>query len=139
MGFLNLIGGIKTLIGIIILVALGGYIFILHRDINKAEARVVEVTQQRDDAGRARDAAISANAISDATITQLLQEKTDIQNSLDNLKLTRQKDQAVLTQLRASIKAQSTVPENKVPVSPVVSDTIAKIQLERTKRMSPVK
>lgn len=109
----------------------------LRLQATKVEA--AELKTQRDEAGRARDTAIEANKVTQATLDQLKREKEDIQKALNALEADRRRNQQVINTLADAIKAQSSDPANKVQLSPVLKTTVEGIQKQRELRQGGAK
>ena len=69
-----------------------------------------------------------------ATIDQLQLEKADIQASLNALEADKRKNQQVINNLSAAIRAGASDPANKVALSPVLKSTVDAIQRQRAGR-----
>ena len=111
--------------------AWGGWQFV---KLQHAKAEAIQFQSERDEAARARDAAIEANKINQQTIDQLQQEKADIQAALNALEADKRRNQQVINNLSAAIRAGANNPENQVKLSPAVRMTVDAIQKQREQR-----
>jgi hypothetical protein len=133
MGFLSVIG-IKGVVIIALVLGLGGWAGYNHFQISSAQAARDKAIAERDEAGIARDKAVEANKVTQATIEALTKEKADIQVALNNLDSDRRKNQKVINDLSTVIRTMATDPANKVVLSPVLQTTIDRIQKQRVAR-----
>ena len=78
--------------------------------------------------------ALDVNEQNKLHITRLVQEKTDIQISMNNLELHRRKDAVTINNLSESIRKQASNPANQVLLSPVLQTVIDQIQKNRATR-----
>lgn len=127
----------KLLLGLIVVLAVAVLWQFYRATTAEGQLRTVEADLKI--VNQSLDAAINTNAANLAVIDQLQIEKRLIDASLRNLEEARKRDQVVIGNLSASIKEQSKNPENRVPLSPVIKDTVGKIQAERSKREAPAK
>jgi hypothetical protein len=133
MGFLSVIG-IKGVVIIALVLGLGGWAGYNHYQISSAKAERDTAIAERDEAGIARDKAVEANKVTQATIEQLTKEKADIQVALNNLDADRKKNQTVINNLSSVIRSMAADPANKVALSPVLQRTVDDIQKQRAAR-----
>ena len=125
---------VTAIIAAILIAAVGAWGGLQFVKLQKAQADKVQAEADRDHAAGERDKAIAANVTSQATIAQLQKEKEDIQASLNALEADRKKNQAVINNLSAAIRAQASDPANKVALSPVLKSTVDAIQRQRAER-----
>lgn len=111
--------------------AWGGYQYV---KLQKATADVAKMQRERDEAAAQRDKAIEANRTNIAVIEQLKQEKRDVEQSLADLSADKKKNQQVISNLAAAIRATANDPANKVELSPVLKSTVSAIQKQRETR-----
>lgn len=111
--------------------AWGGWQYV---KLQKAQSEAVRFQAERDEAAVARDKALEANKTNLAAIDQLQQEKADIQMSLNALEADKRKNQQVINNLSAAIRAGASDPANKVTLSPVLKATVDAIQRQRSGR-----
>lgn len=111
--------------------AWGGWQYV---KLQSAQAEAAKLKNERDEAAQARDNAIDANVTNLAVIDQLQQEKADIQASLNALEADKRRNQQVINNLSAAIRASANDPANKVELSPVLKSTIDAIQRQRAQR-----
>ena len=111
--------------------AWGGWQYV---KLQKAQSEAVRFQAERDEAAVARDRALEANKTNLATIDQLQLEKADIQASLNALEADKRKNQQVINNLSAAIRAGASDPANKVALSPVLKSTVDAIQRQRAGR-----
>ncbi len=114
--------------------AVGGWGGLQYIKLKNSQAEAAKFQTERDAAARARDAAIEANKTNLATIDQLQQEKADIQASLNALEADKRRNQQVINNLSAAIRAGANDPANKVTLSPVLKSTVDAIQRQRAGR-----
>jgi hypothetical protein len=133
MGFLSVIG-IKGAIIIALVLALGGWAGYKHFQVVSAQAEAKQAIADRDQAGIARDKALDANKVNQATIDALQLEKADIQTALNNLETDKKRNQQVINNLSATIRSMAQDPANKVALSPVLRATVDAIQKQRAAR-----
>ena len=124
---------IAILAGMVIAATLawGGWQYV---KLQRAIAETATFKNERDEAGRARDAAIAVNTQNVFTINELKKEKQEIQNSIARLEVRRKKDAVSIDNLTAIINTQASNPENKVKLSPVLQEVIDQIQKNRMKK-----
>jgi hypothetical protein len=133
MGFLSVIG-IKGALIIALVLALGGWAGYKHFQVYSAQAEAKQAIADRDQAGIARDKALEANKINQATIDALQLEKADIQTALNNLETDKKRNQQVINNLSATIRSMAQDPANKVALSPVLKATVDAIQKQQAIR-----
>lgn len=115
--------------------AWGGWQYV---KLQKATTEAAQMKTQRDEAARARDEAIAANQVNQDTIDKLQQEKADIQASLNALEEDKRRNQKIINNLSAAIRAGANNPENQVKLSPVLKATVDAIQKQRDSRSGGV-
>lgn len=99
--------------------------------VHSAESTAKQAIIDRDKAVIDRDAALSANAQNVLVIQQLQDEKSKVQDALNNLEKDRKRDQVVINNLSAAIKAGAADPANQVKLSPIIQSTVDNIQKRR--------
>lgn len=129
--FTTKIIAIAAVVAIASVGAWGGWQYV---KLQQAQAEATRFQAERDEAAVARDKAIEANKTNLATIDQLQQEKADIQASLNALEADKRRNQQVINNLSAAIRAGANDPANKVALSPVLKSTVDAIQRQRTQR-----
>ena len=102
--------------------------------LKDAQAEALTFKNERDEAALARDKAIEANKTSQETIDLLQQEKADIQASLNALEADKRRNQQIINNLSAAIRAGANDPANRVALSPVLKSTVDAIQKQREAR-----
>lgn len=126
--------GLKGIVIIVAILALGGWAGFNHFKISSAVAARDQAIADRDQAAIARDKAIDANKVTQDTIDRLTKEKADVQTALNNLDIDRRKNQKVINDLSTVIRSMATDPANKVQLSPVLQKTVDEIQRQRVAR-----
>lgn len=146
MGFsmiLKLFGGVKNFaVAIVVALALAaGGLWVLKQKhaLTKAQKDLVTVTQQRDDAARARDDAINVSKANVETIKKLQQEKQDALDAIEQQNERSKRDTATILAMGTALSAQANNPANKVELSPVLKQVLTSIQAERNKRAGGLK
>jgi predicted negative regulator of RcsB-dependent stress response len=132
MGFLTT--KIVAIIAAVLLALVGGWGVWNYLKVATAQAEAVSAKAERDEAGVARDKAIDAARVNQATIDQLKQEKASIQASLNSLEADKKRNLQVITNLSTAIRASANDPLNKVTLSPVLQATVDAIQKQRAAR-----
>ena len=133
-GLFNLIGGIKGIAIILLIVALGGYVYVQKRNVEKAELARDQAIAQRDSVAVERDKAIAAAKTNADTIDRLQEEKADINTALNNLAAAQVVNRNTTVKRQTTINSQASVPANAAQVAPTVGDTIDDIQRARLAR-----
>jgi hypothetical protein len=138
MGFLFSLLGAGSLRSKIIMVALiaavlgGGYfVYSQKMQILKAKEETLQVKGERDQAFKDRDAAVDANKTTNETLKQVLQERKDAQLSVSALANRDKANKLKIDKLAAIIEELSNQPESKVELSPILKETVRKIQEDR--------
>ena len=134
MAFFNLIGGIKGIAIILLIAALGGYVYVQKRNVEKAELARDQAIAQRDSVVVERDKAIAAARTNADTIDRLQEEKADINTALNNLAAAQVANRNTTVKRQTTINSQAAVPANAAQVAPTVGDTIDDIQQSRAAR-----
>ena len=130
----NLIGGIKGIIGIALVIALGGWVWTQKQNVKEAYLARDQAIAQRDIVASERDKAIGAAQANDATIKRLEQEKEDINNALNTLALARETNRTNTVTREVIIQNQATVPANAARAAPVLGAIIKEVQNDRVRR-----
>ena len=130
----NLIGGIKGIIGIALVIALGGWVWTQKQNVKEAYLARDQAIAQRDIVASERDKAIGAAQANDATIKRLEQEKEDINDALNNLALARETNRTNTVTREVIIQNQATVPANAARAAPVLGAIIKEVQNDRVRR-----
>lgn len=118
----------------VVIAGLGAWGGVQFVRLKGAQADAARFQMERDEAATARDKAIEANKSNMETIGKLQQEKADIQASLNALEADRRRNQQVISNLSAAIRAGASDPANQVKLSPIVKSTVDAIQRERALR-----
>ena len=132
--FFNLIGGIKGIAIILLIAALGGYVYVQKRNVEKAELARDQAIAQRDSVAVERDKAIAAAKTNAETIDRLQEEKADINTALNNLAAAQVANRNTTVKRQTTINSQASIPANAAQVAPTVGDTIDDIQRARAAR-----
>jgi chromosome segregation ATPase len=127
---IKLIGSIS----IAAVLAIGSYAGWTLLQLQRAEAKVVQAESARAQAIESMNRAIEANRVNQDTIDQLVLEKAAIEKSLSQLEADRRRNQQLINNLSASIRAMATDPANQVELRPVLKQTIDTIQRKRQER-----
>lgn len=130
----NLIGGIKGIIGIALVIALGGWVWTQKQNVKEAYLARDQAIAQRDIVASERDKAIGAAQANDATIKRLEQEKEDINNALNTLALARETNRTNTVTREVIIQNQASVPANAARAAPVLGAIIKEVQNDRVRR-----
>ncbi len=125
---------IIAIVAAIAIASVGAWGGLQYIKLQKAQSEAVRFQAERDEAAVARDKALEANKTNLAAIDQLQQEKADIQMSLNALEADKRKNQQVINNLSAAIRAGASDPANKVALSPVLKSTVDAIQRQRAGR-----
>lgn len=128
---LNWIGPIA--IGAVVLVG-SAYLYNLRQEVVKAKAAEALAIQQRNQAGIERDKAIAVARENENTIMALQQEKTLVNQALNDLQKAQAANQNRVQAREVIIQGQGTVPSSKALTAPVISSTITAIQEDRVRR-----
>ena len=134
----TLIGGVKGVIIIALLAALGGYIALQHHHVTVAEAERDTALAQRDMAAGERDKAISAAQTNAATITKLESERDLANQALNSLQAARDTIKNSSATRSATIQKQAALPANTALAAPVLGTLIFDIQNDRIIRRGGV-
>lgn len=132
--FFSLIGGFKGIAIILLIAALGGYVYVQKRNVEKAELARDQAIAQRDSVVVERDKAIAAARTNAETIDRLQVEKDDINTALNNLAAAQVANRNTTVKRQNTINSQAAVPANAAQVAPTVGDTIDDIQQARAVR-----
>lgn len=130
----NLIGGIKGIIGIALVIALGGWVWTQKQNVKEAYLARDQAIAQRDIVASERDKAIGAAQANDATIKRLEQEKEDINDALNTLALARETNRTNTVTREVIIQNQASVPANAARAAPVLGAIIKEVQNDRVRR-----
>lgn len=125
---------IIAIVAALVIAVVGSWGGLQYVKVKEAQAEALRFQAERDEAAVARDRAIEANKTNQATIDQLQQEKADIQASLNALEADKRRNQQVISNLSAAIRAGANDPANKVALSPVLKSTVDAIQRQRAAR-----
>lgn len=128
-----------AIVAAVLIAAVGSWGGLQFIKVKEAQADAARFQTERDEAAAARDKAIDANKTNLATIDQLQQEKADIQASLNALEADKRRNQQVINNLSAAIRASASDPANKVALSPVLKSTVDAIQRQRLERQGGAK
>lgn len=126
--------------GLALAAVVGGTLWVRHQISTARQATAdarLEASQAREDLERARgNLAVSeaANATSTETIRQLTTDRAEAARSVAKLETKTRADAAVIRDLRAAIDATRADPANQVTLSPVLADTVARVQADRDRR-----
>jgi Zn-dependent metalloprotease len=131
---LTLIGGAKGIVMIALILAALGWVAVQKRAVTRAEAARDAAIVQRDQAGIERDKAIAVAKTNAETITQLEQEKADINTALNNLAAAQTANRAATTVRETIIQRQATAPTSTAVVAPVIASIITAVQEDRVRR-----
>ena len=132
--FLEIIGGIKGIIVIIVFVVVGVWAYTQKRNYDKAILERDAAISQRDTAGEERDKAILAAKTNADTIARLEQDKLDINFALNKLAEAKETSRKNTVTREVIIQNQATVPANAAIVAPVIGTIINEIQNDRVRR-----
>lgn len=132
--FLEIIGGIKGIIVIIVFVAVGAWAYTQKRNYDKAILERDTAISQRDTAGAERDKAILAAKTNADTIARLEQDKLDINFALNKLAEAKETSRKNTVTREVIIQNQATIPANAAVVAPVIGTIINEIQNDRVRR-----
>lgn len=113
-----------------------GYLWVQWKS---AEAEVSQVQADKQKVEADRDQAIEANKSNMDTIDKLQEEKRLIGESLQKLQQDQERNQQVIANMSAAIKKQAADPANRVPLSPVLKETVQSVQAQRAQRSGEVK
>ena len=132
--FLSLIGGVKGLVVIALLLALGSWAAVQKINLNKAEAARDTAIAQRDEAAVARDKAIAAAKANEATITRLQQEKELTNQALNTLQAAKNTNKANTGARETIILSGAGLPANSAVAAPVLGAIVSEVQADRYSR-----
>jgi hypothetical protein len=132
--FLGLIGGIKGVIIIALVLALGGWAASLKYNASKAIAERDAAIVQRDNAGIQRDKAIAAAKANEETITRLQQEKELTNQALNTLQTAKDTNRTNTVTREVIIQQQAAAPANAAIAAPVLGAIIEAVQSDRDRR-----
>lgn len=132
--FLEIIGGIKGIIVIIVFVVVGAWAYTQKRNYDKAILERDAAISQRNTAGEERDKAILAAKTNADTIARLEQDKLDINFALNKLAEAKETSRKNTVTREVIIQNQATVPANAAIVAPVIGTIINEIQNDRVRR-----
>ena len=127
---------IVSAISLAAILAIGSYAGWTWYKLQRAETKIVNIESDLRQTEAARDAAINANRTNLETIDQLMLEKMAIEKSLSQLESDRRRNQQLINNLSASIRAMAADPANQVELSPVLKQTVESIQRQRQERSS---
>lgn len=136
--FLSLIGGIKGIIVIVLIFALGGYIFIQKRNVTAAETARDLAVEQRNSVALERDKAIIAAKENKDTIDRLEMEKEFANKAIIALQTAKETNRVNTITREIIIKNQASAPANAAQAAPVLGDIISEIQADRVRRRSNI-
>lgn len=134
--FLSLIGGIKGIIVILIVGALGLWAYNLKSTATKAVLERDQAITQRDAIATERDKAITAARTNAETVTKLEQEKSDVNLALNTLAAAQQVNSQNTITREVIIQNQSSVAANSAIAAPVLGIIVKEIQNDRVRRRS---
>lgn len=132
--FLSLIGGVKGIIIILIVAALGLWAYNLKSTATKAVLERDQAITQRDAIATERDKAITAARTNAETVTKLEQEKSDVNLALNTLAAAQQVNGTNTVTREVVIQNQAAIPANSAIAAPVLSDIITEVQTDRVRR-----
>lgn len=132
--FLSLIGGIRGIVVILLIIAVGGWAFTQKRAVEKAELARDQAITQRDMAGIERDKAIAVARENEETIGRLEQEKADINLALNTLAAAKETNRTNTVTREVIIQNQAAVPANAAVSAPVLRSIITEVQNDRVRR-----
>lgn len=132
--FYSLIGGIKGIVIILLVIALGGYVWTQKQNADEAIAARDVAIKQRDDVIVERDKAVLAAKTNAETVTRLEEEKRDINQALNSLAQARETNRGNTVTREVIIQNQATVPVNSRQASPVLVTIIEAVQNDRVRR-----
>jgi hypothetical protein len=132
--FLSLIGGVKGIIIILIVGALGLWAYNLKSTASKAVLERDQAITQRDAIATERDKAITAARTNAETVTKLEQEKSDTNLALNTLAAAQQVNSQNTITREVIIQNQSSVAANSAVAAPVLGAIVTEIQKDRVRR-----
>jgi hypothetical protein len=132
--FLGLIGGIKGVIIIALVLALGGWAASLKYNTSKAIAQRDAAIVQRDEAGVQRDKAISAAKANEETIAKLQQEKEFTNQALNDLQSAKNTNRSNTVTREVIIQNQAGLPANGALAAPILGAIVDAVQIDRERR-----
>jgi hypothetical protein len=130
----SLIGGIKGVVAIVLIVALGGWIWNTKSNLEQAEAQRDTAIAQRDLVAAERDKAIEVARINQGTVDFLKQDKQDINAALNTLAQQRAENAQNTVTREVIIQSQAALPANSAITAPVIGDIISEIQIDKLTR-----
>jgi len=131
---LSLIGGVKGLVVIALLLALGSWAAVQKINLSKAETARDQAIAQRDEAAVARDKAIAAARANEQTIARLQQEKDLANQALNSLEAARNTNRTNTTTREVVIQRQAGLPANTAQAAPVLGTIVTEVQADRYRR-----
>jgi hypothetical protein len=132
--FLSLVGGVKGIIAILIIGALGLWAYNLKSTATKAVLERDQAITQRDAIATERDKAITAARANAETVTKLEQEKSDVNLALNTLAAAQQVNSQNAITREVIIQNQSSVAANSAKAAPVLGVIVKEIQNDRVRR-----
>lgn len=138
MGFLFSLLGLDSLkskilvFGLIAALLAGGYfVYSQKMQLLKAKEETLQAKGERDQAYKDRDAAVDANKTTIATLDKILQERKDAEQAVKSLAVRDKVNKTKINELSALIEELSKAPEAQVELSPILKETVRKIQADR--------
>jgi hypothetical protein len=134
LAFFNLIGGVKGVIVLVLIAALGGWAWKQKHDVSVAEEARDTVVAQMKQAEKDRDAAIAVAKTNEDTINQLRDEKKAINDALNTLNTAKETARLTASARETLIQSQSSLPSSSAITAPVISSVIVEVQNDRARR-----
>ncbi len=138
MGFLLSLLGLDSLKGkiiaaLIIAGLLGGGYFVYQQKMQllKANEERVQMKAERDQAFIDREKAVDAAKTTNETLEKVLQERKDAEDAAKKLAAKDKANKVKIDQLNTIIDGLASQPESKVELSPILKETVRKIQTDR--------
>lgn len=131
---LSLIGGVKGLVIIALVLALGAYIGVLHHEKSVAQEATKTAQAQAAQANADRDKAIKVAQDDAATIANLQQEKQNVNDALNTLQTAKNNNAASASTRQTIITSGAGIAANKATTAPVIGNMIQAVQSDRAVR-----
>lgn len=133
-GLFSFLGGIKGIALIVLVLAVGGWVWNQKNNLDKAILERDTAIAQRDMVAVERDKAIAAARTNAETIARLEEDKRNVNEALNNLARARETNAQNTVTREVIIQNQATVPANASRAAPVLGAIVSEIQTDRDRR-----